>query len=76
MGSGIRLWNAYKTHGIEHFKKEIIEFFPDRESLSKRETEVVTEELVKDPNCYNIILGGDKCGTIGFVTARKINTEK
>lgn len=76
MGSGIRLWNAYKTHGIEHFKKEIIEFFPDRESLSLKESEVVTEELVKDPNCYNIILGGDKCGTFGFVTARKIGTEK
>lgn len=76
MGSGIRLWNAYRKHGIQHFKKEILEFFPDRESLSKRESEVVTEELIKDPNCYNIILGGDKCSSKGFVTARKIGTKK
>lgn len=76
MGSGIRLWNAYRKYGIQHFKKEILEFFPDRESLSKRESEVVTEELIKDPNCYNIILGGDNCVSKGFVTARRIGTNE
>lgn len=76
MGSGLRLWNAYRAHGIEHFSKEILEFFETREAVLLREKEVVTIELVKDPNCYNLVLGGGNCEPTGCVIARFKGTEK
>lgn len=76
MGSGLRLWNAYRAHGIEHFSKEILEFFETREAVLLREKEVVTIELVKDPKCYNLVLGGGNCEPTGCVTARFKGTEK
>lgn len=76
MGSGLRLWNAYRAHGIEHFSKEILEFFETREAVLLREKEIVTIELVKDPNCYNLVLGGGNCEPTGCVTARFKGTEK
>lgn len=59
MGSGHRLHRAYKKYGIENFEKEIIKFFETREELVDYEIEVVTDELIQDENCYNIILGGE-----------------
>lgn len=59
VGSGTRLWHAIKKHGRENFSIEILEFLPDRESLKKREAELITEEMLKDPMCMNLKLGGD-----------------
>ena len=58
MGSGIRLHYAYKKYGIENFSKEILKFFDTREQANRYEAEIVTEELVKDNKCYNVMLGG------------------
>lgn len=58
MGSGVRLHYAYKKYGIENFTKEILKFFDTREQANQYEAEIVTEELVKDKNCYNVMLGG------------------
>lgn len=58
MGSGVRLHQAYKKYGIENFTKEILEYFNNSEDLFNREREIVNEDLIKDPNCYNIALGG------------------
>lgn len=76
MGSGLRLWNAYRAHGINHFNKEILEFFEDRNLALAKEKEVVTIELVKNPKCYNLILGGGNNEPTGCVTARFKGTEK
>ena len=67
MGSGKRLLKAYKLFGGENFSKEILKYFDNREELEKYEASVVTEELVKDENCYNAILGGGKIPTLGMV---------
>jgi hypothetical protein len=58
VGSGTRLWHSIKKHGRENFKLEILEFLPDRESLKKREAEVITEKMLRDSMCMNLSLGG------------------
>ena len=73
MGSGTRLRHAYDKYGIENFSKSIIKFFDSREDCARYESEVVSEELVNDSNCYNVILGGDKFTTIGTVAVRDKN---
>lgn len=67
MGSGVRLRKAYKKYGVENFTKEILKFFDTRKEASDYECEIVTEELVKENDCYNSVIGGewyDKCGQI------------
>lgn len=68
MGSGSRLKIAIKKYGIENFSKEIIKFFDNREELAQYEAEIVTESLVYDPNCYNMVVGGDCLITFGTTT--------
>ena len=59
MGSGKRLQYAYKKYGIENFTKDILKFFDTAEDAFLYESEIVTEDLVKDNDCYNSKLGGD-----------------
>lgn len=62
MGSGKRLWEAYRKYGIENFKKEILVF-----NISKKEhidllekTFIAAEkEKVGAENCYNLANGGE-----------------
>lgn len=60
MGSGKLINIAYKKYGYDNFKKEIIEFFDNREKASKAEHDIVTKDLVNDSNCYNLTIGGDQ----------------
>lgn len=68
MGSGSRLHRAYKKYGIENFQKEILKYFDTREELAQYEAKIVNEELIADPNCYNIQGGGEKWNTINTVS--------
>ena len=58
MGSGKILHQAYEKYGIENFTKEIIKFCNSLQEASNLEKEVVNKEMINNPNCYNIILGG------------------
>lgn len=58
MGSGVRLLKAYNKYGIENFEKEILKFFDSKEEAFDYESEIVTEELVKNNDCYNLQEGG------------------
>jgi len=58
LGSGIRLGYAKNKYGIEHFHKEILKFFDTADDAYNYESEIVNESLVKDPNCYNCMVGG------------------
>ena len=58
LGSGTRLRRSIRKNGKENFKIEILEFFPNRLSLSLREKELVNENLLKDPMCMNLKPGG------------------
>ena len=58
LGSGDRLRRSIRRNGKDNFKLEILEFLPDRTSLSLREKELVNEDLLKNPMCMNLSLGG------------------
>lgn len=58
LGSGKRLRNSINKYGKENHKVEILEFHNTREDLSKREAEIVNEDLLKDLKCMNLTVGG------------------
>lgn len=58
MGSGKHITSAIKKHGVESFKKEILETFSTMEDMFKREREIVTEEFIFRKDTYNIVVGG------------------
>ena len=70
MGSGKRLHYAYKKYGIENFTKEILKFFDTKEDAFLYEAEIVTEDLVRDDNCYNLMLGGKGFNSTGLATVK------
>ncbi len=58
-GSGMLLWKSIDAHGKEKHVKEILEFLPTRRELKERERVLVNEEILNDPKCMNLRLGGD-----------------
>jgi hypothetical protein len=58
IGSGRRLWLSIKKHGKENHSIEILEWLPDRLSLKLREKEIVNENMLSDPSCMNLAIGG------------------
>lgn len=58
MGSGKKIINAIKKHGVENFQKEILEYFDSTEQMYNREKEVVTAEFVARADTYNLMGGG------------------
>ena len=58
LGSGKRFKNSLYYHGKENFKREILEYFDNTESMYNRESEIINEELLKNPKCLNLVLGG------------------
>ena len=57
-GSGTLINRAVQKYGQSNFKTEILEYFSTWEEALAREREVVSESLLKDPQCYNLIEGG------------------
>ena len=64
MGSGKRLRYSLRKHGKENHVKEILEFFESRELLIEAEKVAITEEMLVDNMCMNIMSGG----TGGFIS--------
>lgn len=58
IGSGKHLKSSVKKYGKENFACEILEFLPNREELIKREKEIISEEILKDPKSMNLQPGG------------------
>jgi len=58
MGSGTWIKYALNKYGQENFKKEILEYFLDAESMFNTEAKMVTREFIKDTNNYNLSEGG------------------
>ncbi len=58
LGSGTKLKRSVEKHGKENFKIEILEFLPNKESLIKKEKELINENVLNDPNSMNLQPGG------------------
>ena len=72
LGSGKRFKSALKKYGKHNFTKHILEYFSTRRDAELREKEVITEEMIKSKNCYNLTWGGQK-GQINNVPVKDIN---
>lgn len=59
LGSGNLISRSIHKHGKENHIIEILEFFPNRKSLSIREKEIVNEKMLKEELCLNLKLGGE-----------------
>jgi len=57
-GSGYKIRRSIKKYGKNNHIKEIIEFLPNRDSLKSRERELVSETVLKDILCMNLVIGG------------------
>lgn len=57
-GSGTRLAHSKRKYGVDQHRLEILEFLPDRKSLRDREAKLVDREILADPMCMNLSLGG------------------
>lgn len=71
MGSGKILHYAYKKYGKSNFTKTILKYFSNKEDMFKYEAEIVNEELLKDPNCYNLKCGGTGGGQKGIKRSKE-----
>ena len=58
MGSGKVIINAIAKHGIDNFKKDILETFENAEAMYAREKEIVTDEFLLREDVYNLRRGG------------------
>lgn len=58
LGSGKILNLAILKYGKDNFVRETISIAETDEEISKLELEHITEDIIKDPKCYNIGKGG------------------
>lgn len=53
------LWYSIRKHGKHHHVCEILEHYFTRDWLREREAELVNENVLSDPLCMNMRLGGN-----------------
>lgn len=58
LGSGTAIKNAVRAHGRHNFKKEVLKIHDTIEEAWDYERSLVTDEVVQDPNSYNMHRGG------------------
>lgn len=59
MGSGAIIRKIINKYGTEFLHKDILKFFKSAEEMFNYEKEFVNEDVINDPNCYNLVGGGN-----------------
>ena len=75
MGSGSHLRSSLKKHGLENHVREVLSYFPDRESLREHEVLMLTAEILNDPLCMNQ-MGGGNGNESGFWELSKVERKE
>lgn len=57
-GSGRRITRAIKKYGKENFKVEVLSYHSNLQEAFREESKIVNEELLSNPLCYNLNIGG------------------
>ena len=70
MGSGKRLKDAIKHHGIQSFCKEILYQFDNEEEMNSKEAELVSETFIQQETNYNMCIGGN--GGFNYINTKDI----
>ncbi len=58
MGSGKVILHAIEKHGINNFRKDILETFENTEAMYAREKEIITDNFIAREDVYNLRRGG------------------
>ena len=72
LGSGKLLKKAVAKYGTKAFVRETLHVFTNPSDMYTKETEIVTEDFVNNPNTYNIATGGN-IGTSSRKLAREVH---
>lgn len=59
MGSGKVIKDAIAKHGIDNFRKDILEHFDNSDAMYAREKEIVSSEFLLREDVYNLRRGGN-----------------
>ena len=70
MGSGSRIKKDIKKLGPDNFTKEYIQFFSSNNDLKESERNILTQTILNDPLCYNVMKGGGGFNSTGLFPAR------
>lgn len=90
LGSGKLLKQAIKKYGRENFIRETLQEFTIEQDAYDYEKELVNEEMIKNPLCYNLVEGGghpptfynenhyhwNKRGSLSHMYGRKCSEEQ
>ena len=72
LGSGTLIKRAVRKHGKGAFTKKVLSTHRTLRALNREEQRVVTLEIISDPKCYNIALGGNG-GNLGPAVQARLN---
>lgn len=58
LGSCVRLKQAIKKYGKHNFKRIVLQYFSCYKDLVEAENTLITQQILDDPQSYNLTLGG------------------
>lgn len=65
LGSGQIIKDAIVKYGKSNFKIDILKYFETRELALLYEVEIITQDVINDPDSYNLIPGGANISKFG-----------
>lgn len=71
LGSGKILVRAISKYGKEHFKKEILFIYDNKDDMFAKEKELVNESFIARIDTYNVKLGGSGGSLRGRIVSEK-----